>query len=309
MTRSPSGYDDWSRRGAGFRSDATHAVRQMPYSAYSGTPRSPRSYRHDRIGGHMAGEAARATAPRHRAKAEAAVLEPAVFEGAAMGEESTADALAALPELDWRVFHDVHWPGRRYANIDHVAVGPGGVFVIDSKAWAGDIDGGRGALRHNGHRRERHVLAAVDAAAAVGELLPGLDPATVKPVLCFDRDKPVFGWSREVMVCSTVNVATLLTSRPDRPGPCDAPPHRRDSRPVAPGGHRPDRADPTEAAGGAEGPTGPRRKATPEPDPHRGHDPGSRPPCLPRPRGGAAEARIGRRGPGPRPERSESRPR
>ena len=131
-----------------------------------------------------------------------------------MGEESTTDALAALPELDWRVFHDVHWPGRRYANIDHVAVGPGGVFVIDSKAWAGDIDVTAGALRHNGHRRERHVLAAVDAAAAVGELLPGLDPATVKPVLCFDRDKPVFGWSREVMVCSTVNVATLLTSRP-----------------------------------------------------------------------------------------------
>ena len=44
--------------------------------------------------------------------------------------------------------------------------------------------------------------------------MPGLDPTAVKPVLCFDRDEPVFGWSREVMVCSTVNVATLLTSRP-----------------------------------------------------------------------------------------------
>jgi hypothetical protein len=54
----------------------------------------------------------------------------------------------------------------------------------------------------------------VDAADAVAELLPGLDPSTVKPVVCFDREQPVFGWSREVMVCSTVNVATLLTSRP-----------------------------------------------------------------------------------------------
>jgi Nuclease-related domain len=173
----------------------------------------------------MSGDTARATAPRevprevpretprHRAKAEAVVLEPAVFEGGATGEESTAQALATLPELDWRIFHDVHWPGHRYANIDHVVVGPGGVFVIDSKAWAGDVEVAEGVLRHNGHRRERHVLAAVDAAAAVADLLPGLDPSTVKPVLCFDRDQPVFGWSREVMVCSTVNVATLLTSR------------------------------------------------------------------------------------------------
>jgi len=126
----------------------------------------------------------------------------------------SARALADLPELDWRVFHDVHWPGRRYANIDHVVVGPGGVFVIDSKAWSGDIKVAAGVLRQNGHRRERQVLAAIDAAMAVAELVPGLDPRAVKPVLCFDREEPVFGWSHEVMVCSTANVATLLTSRP-----------------------------------------------------------------------------------------------
>ena len=161
----------------------------------------------------MAGEAARATAPRHRAKAEAAVSSPRCSR-APHGRGEHRSALAALPELDWRVFHDVHWPGRRYANIDHVVVGPGGVFVIDSKAWSGDVEVVDGVLRQNGHRRERHVLAAMDAALAVAELVPGLEPAAVKPVLCFDRDEPVFGWSHEVMVCSTVNVATLLTSRP-----------------------------------------------------------------------------------------------
>jgi len=126
----------------------------------------------------------------------------------------SARALVALPELNWRVFHDVHWPGRRYANVDHVVVGPGGVFVIDSKAWTGDITVADGVLRQNGYRRERHVLAATDAAIAVAELVPALDPKAVKPVLCFDRDEPIFGWSHEVMVCSTANVATLLTSRP-----------------------------------------------------------------------------------------------
>lgn len=131
-----------------------------------------------------------------------------------MGEASTARALAALPELDWRVFHDVHWPGRRYADIDHVVVGPGGVFVIDSKAWTGDLEVAAGVLRQNGHRRERHVLEAVDAAVAVAELLPRLDPRAVKPVLCFDREQPVFGWSHDVLVCSAANVATLLAAHP-----------------------------------------------------------------------------------------------
>ena len=162
----------------------------------------------------MAGESARAVATRRRARAEALLRKAEAYDRGALGEESTARSLAALPELDWRVFHDVRWPGRRYANIDHVVVGPGGVFVVDSKAWSGEIAVAEGVLRQNGHRRERHVLAAVDAAAAVAELLPGLDPTTVKPVLCFDREQPVFGWSHEVMVCSTVNVATLLSSRP-----------------------------------------------------------------------------------------------
>jgi hypothetical protein len=44
--------------------------------------------------------------------------------------------------------------------------------------------------------------------------VPGLDASAFQPVLCFDREQPVFGWSHEVLVCSTVNVATLLSSRP-----------------------------------------------------------------------------------------------
>lgn len=136
------------------------------------------------------------------------------FERGAAGEESTARALAALPETDWRVFHDVRWPGRRYANIDHVVVGPSGVFVIDTKAWSGEVEVRDGMLRQNGRRRERAVTGAVDAGVAVSELVPGLDPEAVKPVICFDREQPVFGWSHEVMVCSTANVVTLLISRP-----------------------------------------------------------------------------------------------
>jgi hypothetical protein len=162
----------------------------------------------------MAGESARAVALKKRAIAERLLRDADAYERGAVGEEATARALAALPGLEWRLFHDVRWPGRRFANIDHVVVGPQGIFVIDTKAWTGHLDVRAGVLRQNGHRRMKTVAGAASAAAAVRELLPELDPETVKPVLCFARVQPVFGWVDDLMLCSTENVVTLLTSRP-----------------------------------------------------------------------------------------------
>jgi Nuclease-related domain len=50
------------------------------------------------------------------------------------GEQAVAEKLAdpKLAAAGYRVFHDV--PGDGCWNIDHVAVGPGGVFVIETKA-------------------------------------------------------------------------------------------------------------------------------------------------------------------------------
>lgn len=63
-----------------------------------------------------------------------------LYERGADGEAATAQALDALPKDQWTVFHDVRWPGRKLANVDHVVVGPGGVFVIDSKNWSGRVE-------------------------------------------------------------------------------------------------------------------------------------------------------------------------
>ncbi len=57
------------------------------------------------------------------------------YEAGADGERQVAEALACLPP-GWRVLHDVHWPGRPRANLDHVAIGPTGVFVIDAKNYS-----------------------------------------------------------------------------------------------------------------------------------------------------------------------------
>ena len=49
------------------------------------------------------------------------------------GEIGTASALESLPSRRWHVFHDLGVPGSR-ANIDHLAVGRTGVWVIDTKS-------------------------------------------------------------------------------------------------------------------------------------------------------------------------------
>lgn len=54
-------------------------------------------------------------------------------------ERQVAGRLALLTAQGYTFLHDRGWPGARRgsrAQIDHVLVGPGGVFVVDTKAWA-----------------------------------------------------------------------------------------------------------------------------------------------------------------------------
>jgi hypothetical protein len=162
----------------------------------------------------MAGESARNVAQRQRAKAERLQRSAALWERGAEGEEAVAAALTQLPAETWTVLHDVRWPGRRYANVDHIVVGPPGVFVVDAKNWSGRVATKDDVLRQNGRSRERDVVAAAEAGLAVAGLVPLLEPQLVHPVLCFVRDDELAGWARDVMVCSTSNLVSMLTSRP-----------------------------------------------------------------------------------------------
>ena len=161
----------------------------------------------------MAGRSAAEVARRLRATAERQLRAAEQWEKGAEGERSTAEALAALPADSWTVMHDVAWPGRPRANIDHVVVGPGGVFVIDSKNWAGRVEVRDHQLRQDGRRRESVVASAAEAALAVTPMVAGTTAQPVVPVLCFVREERIAGWARDVMVCSTPNVAHMLTSR------------------------------------------------------------------------------------------------
>jgi Nuclease-related domain len=56
----------------------------------------------------------------------------------AVGERGTARLLEPLERHGWAVLHDLAVPGSR-ANLDHLVIGPGGMFVIDSKQYRGRL--------------------------------------------------------------------------------------------------------------------------------------------------------------------------
>lgn len=162
----------------------------------------------------MAGESAEQVARRQREHAERLMRSADLWERGAVGERTTGAILDPMRAEGWAVFHDVRWPGRVRANLDHVVVGPAGVFVIDSKNWAGRIEVRDNTFRCNGRRQDRAVAAAGDAALAVAGLVSAPAAGTTRSVVCFVRDEPLGGWCHEVMICSTGNLRQALTTLP-----------------------------------------------------------------------------------------------
>ncbi len=112
--------------------------------------------------------------------------------------------------------HDVPWPGRPGFTIDHVVVGPGGVFVIEAESWAGTIEVRDQVLTQDGQSREQTVDLAARAAIAVQGLVPG----RCFPVICF-AGAPLSGMARDVMICSASTLQLKLLSYSHRLSPDD----------------------------------------------------------------------------------------
>lgn len=161
----------------------------------------------------MAGESAAASARRQRERAARLTASAHKWEQGADGERATAAVLERLPS-GWHVRHDVPWPGRTYANVDHVVVGPGGLFVIDSKKWTGEVVVRNGVLRQNGYSRDQVVDSAAASGKAISGLLGVTDERVVHPVLCFVRDEAIRETCRGVKLCSTGTLLDMIMSRP-----------------------------------------------------------------------------------------------
>jgi Nuclease-related domain len=110
----------------------------------------------------------------------------------AWGEEKLAEALAGIDGL--QVLHDRRVRGTR-GNIDHIAIAPAGVFVVDAKAYQGLIE-----IRNRGWffrpdwrltvgRRDKSKLAR-NMAWQVDAVRPALEAAGIDPLPPITRSYP-----------------------------------------------------------------------------------------------------------------------
>ena len=149
------------------------------------------------------------------------------FKGAE-GEERVARELGFLP-AEFFVFHSVWLPteqgGAARDDVDHVVVGPTGVFSIETKNWAGPIEIRRNQILLAGkppprspleqtYRAARHVRDHILETA-------GLE-VVVRPVLCFvggpiPRDESE--GPEGVEICGSDELVSVLRRAPREPFP------------------------------------------------------------------------------------------
>ena len=149
----------------------------------------------------------------------------------AAGERRVAERLAGLAGEDVLLLHDQRIPRSR-ANIDHIAVGPAGVYVIDAKCYHDakvEIRRSGGIVRPVveklcvGGRDQTKLVTGLDRqVVAVRAALMNLDPTVqVTPMLCFvDALLPVF----KTMQLNGVPIVGIKGAAKfvRRPGPLDA---------------------------------------------------------------------------------------
>ena len=134
------------------------------------------------------------------------------FKGA-RGEEMVAGELAHLP-ASWTILNGVLLPDGR--DVDHVAVGPQGIFVIETKHWSGEVSVAGAQILANGRPLERspveQVRRAVNAVARAAEVRPD----ALHGVLCFAgpqfADTPTH--ADEVFVCSYLDLVSAISLGP-----------------------------------------------------------------------------------------------
>ncbi|MEW9871537.1 nuclease-related domain-containing protein [Arthrobacter sp. HS15c] len=133
----------------------------------------------------------------------------------AVGERVVADRLSQLIPHGWYVLHDVHWPGRPKAILDHVLVGPGGIVVVDAKNWTGEVRVSSGVLWQGRYSRTQSVEGALAQCAAVASVLSPPHRRLVRPLICMAAQPDLFGiTSSDVAVAGVERVVSAVTALP-----------------------------------------------------------------------------------------------
>jgi Nuclease-related domain len=127
----------------------------------------------------------------------------------AAGERRTARLLAPLERHGWAILHDLAVPGSR-ANLDHLVIGPGGVFVLDSKQYRGRLRlDAVGKLWHGRHPLAPTLGAVSWEADQAAQALPDPGVAVVPIVAVHGVQVP---WGKVVVDGVPVVAARRLPS-------------------------------------------------------------------------------------------------
>ncbi|HWC36275.1 MAG TPA: nuclease-related domain-containing protein [Mycobacteriales bacterium] len=123
-------------------------------------------------------EAERSAREAQKARRRASYLDQRAenFARGKEGEVAVGRALDVLAGEGYLRLDDRPWPGRKYANIDHVLLGPPGLFIIDAKNWTGRVEIRNGVLRQNGYDRTKRLESVRNAALAIMAMLPFASP-------------------------------------------------------------------------------------------------------------------------------------
>jgi Nuclease-related domain len=138
----------------------------------------------------------------------------------AAGERRTARLLEPLERQGWAVLHDLAIPGSQ-ANIDHLVIGPAGVYVIDSKQYRGRLQlDPLGRLWHGRYPLAPMLRAVSFEADQAAQVLP--DPGVaVVPIMAI-HGVPV-PWGKVVTdgvpVVSARRLPSMLRALPVVLGP------------------------------------------------------------------------------------------
>jgi hypothetical protein len=137
----------------------------------------------------------------------------------AQGERMTADVLARLPD-GYVTVHDLPMPGSR-ANIDHLVLGPTGVFTVESKHYSAPVVINGKQVRAGGRSGRPLIEQATRQAAAV---TAALGVAAVPIVVVHGAGVQLSGWFTKptvdgVRFCSGRRLHKALTGRPAMLGP------------------------------------------------------------------------------------------
>jgi hypothetical protein len=138
----------------------------------------------------------------------------------AAGERRTARLLDPLERHGWAVLHDLAVPRSR-ANLDHLAIGPGGVFMIDSKHYRGRLRlDPSGRLWHGRYPLATTLRAVEFEADQAAQILP--DPGVVVvPIVAVHGAQVPWGKvvTQGVPVVSARRLPSMLRALPAVLGP------------------------------------------------------------------------------------------